>query len=182
MFLLFGYFMLFCALLMLMAGGWRTWREHTVDSRWVESQAYVKECRLETDQPFESGTIYSLRCLLGYTFASRPYEFKLRTTIDRSLQGRSKIENWVADHPPGTMLPVKVDPADPTAIAVKSELPVNQFRTAREAWLTVIAFVVGGLLLILIGRRLLARQNAGRPSPTSPVPSMSHSGSSSPTP
>jgi hypothetical protein len=152
-----GYFMLFCAFLMLIAAGWRAYRTHIVNRGWIETPAQVQKCSLDIYHPFTrdgGGVVYSLFCRLAYEFASRHYESRLRTTSDRSEAVRSSIEDWIPQHGPGTALIIRVNPSDPNEIAVQSELPIHQFNTAREAFLTAIIFGFPGLLFIPIGRKL----------------------------
>jgi hypothetical protein len=156
--LLFGYFSCFCAIPMFLAAGWRAYREHVIASRWVPAAASVQRCRLDVTHASGrngGGTYYSLRCLLGYEFASHPYQFELRTTSQQSGEAAARIEDWVAHHRPGTPLVVKVDPSDPGAVAVISELPVHQFSTSREGWIAGILCGLFGLPLAALGRYLL---------------------------
>jgi Protein of unknown function (DUF3592) len=160
---LFGYFMLFCAFLMLLTAGWRAYRTHNVESRWIETPAHIKKCSLGVYHPFVrdgGGVLFSLRCRLGYEFASRPYEYAHHTTGDRSPSMHSSIKAWITHNPPGTILIVKVNPSNPKELVVKSDLPIHQFRSAREALLTATVFAAPGLLLIAIGHKLARR---GRP-------------------
>jgi hypothetical protein len=94
---------------------------------------------------------------LEYEFRGRQYEYYLRTTSGRSWQIRDDIDDWTAHHPRGSPLIIRVDPSHPNDVAVKSELPIHQFNTARESWITAIAFGGGGLLLTMIGRKLRFR-------------------------
>jgi hypothetical protein len=152
-----GYFMLFCAFVMLIAAGWRAYRTHIVNTRWIETTAQVQKCSLDVYHPFTrdgGGVVYSLFCRLAYEFASRQYEHRLRTTSDRSEAVRSSILDWIPQHRPGTTLTIRVNPSDPNEVAVESELPIHQFNTAREALLTAIVFGVPGLLFIPIGGKL----------------------------
>jgi Protein of unknown function (DUF3592) len=153
----FGYFMLFCAFLMLIAAAWRTYRTHIVNTRWVETPAQVQKCSLRLYHPSTrggGGVVYSLFCRLSYEFASRDYEFRLWTTSDRSEAVRSSVLHWIPQHRPGTALIVRVNPSNPNEISVESELPIHQFNTAREALLSAIVFGFPGLLFIPIGRKL----------------------------
>jgi hypothetical protein len=152
-----GYFMLFCASLMLMAAGWRAYRTHVVNTRWIKTSARIQKCSLDVYHPFVrdgGGVVYSLFCRLTYEFASHPYEYRLRTTSDRSEAVRSSIDDWIAGHRPGTAVTIRVNPSDPNHVAVESELPIHQFNTTRVALVTAIAFGFPGLLFIPIGRKL----------------------------
>lgn len=158
--LIVGYFMLFCAILMLLVGGWRSYREHRVDSRWIATTADIEKCSLHVYHPFSrngGGTVYALHCRLEYEFRGRQYEYNLRTTSDRSAQIRDGIDDWVAHHPRGSTLVIKVNPTNPNEVAARSELPIHQFNTAREAWITALGFGGGGLVLAMIGRQLRFR-------------------------
>jgi hypothetical protein len=167
--ILVGCFMLFCGLLMLIVALWRGYREHDIDSRWVETPVYVKTCALDVYRPSARhgvGAAFSLRCRLSYEFQTRPYQFNLHTTSNRIAGVRNEIEEWVATHGPGSKLDVLVNPANPNEIAVLDVLPVQQFNTAREAWITALIFLTGAAVFILVGRAMRAvpaRQIESRP-------------------
>lgn len=152
-----GCFMLFCASVMLIAAAWRAYRTHIVNTRWIETSARIQKCSLHVYHPFVrdgGGIVYSLSCRLAYEFASRSYEYRLRTTSDRSEAVRSSIDEWIAEHGPGTTLIIRVNPSDPGQVSVEGGLPIHQFNTAKEALITAIAFGLPGLLFIPIGRKL----------------------------
>src|SRR5690348_9739095 len=71
-----------------------------------------------------------------------------------ALSRRADIRNWIVNNPPGTTLAVRVNPSDPNDLVVETELPVRQFGTPREAWLTALAFGGAGALLFMAGRKL----------------------------
>jgi len=159
--ILVGCFMSFCGLLVLITALWRGYREHVIDSRWVETPANVKTCALDVHRPSARhgvGAAFSLRCRLSYEFQARPYQFTLHTTSNRIAGVRNEIEEWVATHGPGSKLDVLVNPANPNEIAVLNVLPVEQFNTAREAWITALIFLTGAAVFILVGRAMRAVQ------------------------
>lgn len=152
-----GAFLLFCATVMLLAAGWRAYRTHTMESRWVETPATVKKCWLDVYHPFTrdgGGTVFSLRCRLDYEFGAQPYESPVHSTSGRSWETRLRSEDWVARHRPGATVKVKVNPSKPGEIALWNEPAVHQFNTAREALVTAMVFGAGGVLLIAFRRRL----------------------------
>jgi len=159
-----GFFCLFCSILFICAGAYRTYRELSFNS-WPATEARVDKCGLDVYHPFSrdgGGTTYSLRCTLSYEFRSMEYQSSFSTTSDRAEQTGIDIDNWTLDHKPGSTLQIKVNPSDPKEIFVTSPLPIHQFNTAREAWITFLAFVGLGGLLIAAGwkgfrRNLLAR-------------------------
>ncbi len=119
--------MLFCAFLMLIAAGWRGYRTHIINTRWIETRAQIQKCSLDVYHPFTrdgGAVVYSLFCRLAYEFASHPYEYRLRTTSNRSKAVRSSINDWIAGHGPGTTLNIRVNPSDPKQVAVERELPI----------------------------------------------------------
>jgi len=149
--LLLSGFTLFCAILMLVAGAWRSYRTHIIESRWSETSARVEKCGLDVYHPFSrngGGTVYALRCRVDYEFGLRRYESDFHTTSDRSQQVRDQIDVWAARHGRDAVLNIRVNPSNPREIAVESQLPIHQFNTARESWLTAMAFSAGGLLLL----------------------------------
>jgi hypothetical protein len=128
-----------------------------VGSRWIETPARIEKCSLNKYHPFVGnggGTTFSLRCRLGFSFGARRAEYDLRTRSDRSLQTRAGIWNWIVMNPPGTILAVRVNPSDPNDLVMETELPVSQFGTPREAWLTAPVFGGAGALLFMAGRKL----------------------------
>jgi hypothetical protein len=131
-----------------------------VESKWVEASATVRDCGLDEYHPFASdggGVVYSLRCRLQYSFASRAYEYKLHTTSDRSADVRSDIENWAAEHPAGTILAVRVNPSNAAEVDVVTPLPVHQHNTARDALITMLIFLALGGSMWFVGRKLSHR-------------------------
>ena len=154
---LLGYFLFFCAAIMLTAAGWREYREHMVNSRWVETPAQVQKCSLDIYHPFRrdgGGVVYSLRCRLRVEAAGRPYDYALRTTSEPSEASRERMEEWVAQNKPGTMLLTRVNPSDPNELRVVSVLPVRQTETAKDGLVTALAFGALGLLFVAIARQL----------------------------
>ena len=153
--LLLGYFCCFCALIMSLAGIRRAWHEHRIATRWTPATAQVKRCDLNIDHPFTrdgGGTVYSLHCRLAYVFESQPHEFSLRTPSVRPREYRERIEDWAALHGKGSVLNVLVNPADPAELAVTTPLPVHQFGTSGEAWITTLAFAIGAVMFFAVGR------------------------------
>lgn len=158
--LLLGYFLLLCASVMLLAAGLRAWRDHVVASRWVEAQAQVRKCALGVYYPFArdgGGITYSLRCHVVYDLDSRHYESDFRTISTRSLETRSRIDEWIAENGPGTALPVRINPSAPGELEVQTDLPLRQFATTRDHLLTTLVFAAPGFLLLAIGRKLVRR-------------------------
>jgi len=155
--LLLSLFLFTGAVLMAAAAVWRAYRAFDVESRWTEAPARIEKCSLNEYHPFArdgGGTTVSLHCRLGFAFGARQAEYDLRTRSDRSLQTRADIRNWIVNNPPGTTLAVRVNPSDPNDLVVETELPVRQFGTPREAWLTALAFGGAGALLFMAGRKL----------------------------
>ncbi|HLK49612.1 MAG TPA: DUF3592 domain-containing protein [Bryobacteraceae bacterium] len=154
--ILLGYFFVFCATAFFLAAVWRGYRSHVVDTRWVEVLARIRTCSLDEYHPFAregGGVVYSLHCRLQYETSSHPYETDLRTISDRSPVMRERIREWAARSRPGTFLRTRVNPADPKELVVEDALPIRQFPTARDAWVTMLIFGMPGLLLIAIGRK-----------------------------
>jgi len=157
-FILVGFFSIFCAALMLLAAGWRTYREHTIASRWIDTRAVVRNCRLDLYHPFSrdgGGTTYSLACRIAYQFDALPYENDLHTTSNRSQLVAGAINEWVAQHRSGADLIVKVNPRDPREIAAVTALPIEQFNTSGEAAVAALAFALGALVCVPLGRRMV---------------------------
>lgn len=155
--ILLGYFMLFMATVMLLAAGWRAYRAYLVQTRWIEIQARIKTCAVDVDHPFArdgGGTRYSLACRLQYDAGFGAYESDLRTISDPTLDMRDRIAEWIGQNPPGTALKVRVNPSSPAELVVRDPLPIQQFLTARDAWMTTLIAGIPGLLLIAIGRKL----------------------------
>jgi hypothetical protein len=156
--ILFGGFSIFCAFPMFLVAGWRAWHAHRIESRWVETTASVDQCRLAVTHGSgrsSSAMYYSLRCRLNYQFDANPYQFELRTTSLHSGEAANSINDWVEGHRTGAVLRVRVDPSDPRDLAVISELPIHQFPTAREGWMTGVIFLVFGTPLLALGRWLV---------------------------
>ena len=58
--ILVGCFMLFCGLLMLIVALWRGYREHAIDSRWVETPAYVYSRTIDPESAPDKPTIVEI--------------------------------------------------------------------------------------------------------------------------
>jgi hypothetical protein len=157
---LIGYFCVLCGLIMTAGALWRTWHEYTIAAHWIETQATIQECSLDVYHPFASdggGVVYSLKCTLLYQFSLEPRVNQLRTTSNRSESVRAAIEDWVQQHPKGAALTIRVNPSDPHQFAVESPLPIEQFNTAREGWITALLFAALAAFLIGLGRFLTLR-------------------------
>jgi hypothetical protein len=155
-----GYFCVLCSLIMASAAVWRTWHEYTISSHWIETQATIQKCGLSVYHPFSrngGGVVYSLNCSLLYQFSLEPRFNQFRTTSNRSESVRAAIEDWIRQHPNGTVLTIRVNPSDPRQFAVEGPLPIEQFNTAREGWITALLFAALATLLIGLGRLLTAR-------------------------
>lgn len=160
--LLFGYFTIFCSLLLFSAAGWRTIQAR-IHSGWPEIMARVEQCRVEVDHPFASdggGTIYSLSCKLNYRFADSTRHAVVRTTSTRDIGTRDEIEAWVTLHRPESPLVVRVNPRAPEEALIVEELPVHQRPTAADGLSTAIPFLLVGVLLCLAGFRLRRRDGS----------------------
>ncbi len=158
-----GFFCLFLALLFIAAGAYRTYREFLYNS-WPAAEARVKKCALDIYHPFSrdgGGTTYSLRCAVTYDFRSSPYESDFSTISDRAKSTGIDIDNWTLDHLPGSNLHIKINPSDPKEFFVTSPLPIRQFATASEAWITAMAFSAFAGLLIAAGWKGF-RRNLGQ--------------------
>jgi hypothetical protein len=152
--------LLFGAIGGLVTGVWRTYHEQIVEARWIGAAATIEKCALFVHQPTrrefrDTGAFfdqYSLRCRLRYEFSQRPHVFNLHTRSDSSGEARAAIEKWVEVHRPGATLEVKVNPSNPSEIAVASQLPVPQSGTSRQAWSTALYSGVGLVLFFGIFR------------------------------
>lgn len=161
--LLVGGFSLVFAFPALATGVWRIYRDHRVESRWIETDAKIEKRwlsvhtyhALSSDKAYIFGDEYSLRCRLRYEFSQHQHVFDLDTLSDSSLDTRAAIENWIEAHRPGAILHAKVNPSNPDEIAVVSELPIQQSGTARQALRVGFFCGVGGALLLVIARVLL---------------------------
>ncbi len=154
--LLFGWFLLFCAILSFLNSGWRALQAH-LQSKWIETAAHIQKCSLRTYYPFRKnggGVVYSLRCDLEYEYAGRRYQYDLHTRSERSARSRIDIDNWIGQNPPGTILLARVNPSNPNELVVESDLPQRQFGTVAEALATAAIFGLPAFVMIGVGRRL----------------------------
>jgi hypothetical protein len=146
---------------MAAAALWRTWHEYTIASHWIETRATIQKCDLSLYHPFSregGGVVYSLNCTLIYQFSLEPRANQLRTTSTRSQSVRAAMEDWIQQHPKGAALTIRVNPSDPHQFAVESPLPIEQFNSARDGWITALLFAALATLLIGLGRLLTRPQ------------------------
>lgn len=153
--LLIGYFCLFCTLFAPPFGVWDAWREYTIQSKWRPAEARIERCEAETyrkNGTHARATAYYVRCQLRYEFGLGIHEYRLRTMNDRSASASVRAADWVAQHGPGTVLAVRVNPSHPEELVVESELPIRQEQAAKEALTLALGFAGVGVALIAIGR------------------------------
>lgn len=151
--LLFGYFIIFCALLLTAAGGWR-WVRDKRQAGWPLVQATVDRCSLDENHPFQSeggGTTYNLKCAFNFYFADATRIATVHTTSTRSLEVRDQIVAWTRRHRKGSALTLRVNPGDPSEVLIRGGLPIHQQPTPGEGFEGGAVFGLVGIALSGIG-------------------------------
>ena len=105
-----------CTAFALLVTAAQAWQEHNQE-RWPEVTAHVDSCGLE---PTSSGEkIYHIRCRLSYVVGG---EQNVTTVLSMSRNQMGPLEQWIDQHPPGTPIFVRYDPADHPQVVTTDKL------------------------------------------------------------
>lgn len=111
-----------CTVFALVVTAAQAWHEHAQE-RWPEVTAHVDSCGLE---PSSGEDMYHLRCRLSYVVGGEQNV----TTVHSINVGvwqypRNQfgpLEQWIDEHPPGTPILVRYDPARHTEVVTTDKL------------------------------------------------------------
>jgi hypothetical protein len=115
-----------CTVFALVVTAAQAWQEHAQE-RWPEATAHVDSCGLERTSSGEER--YHIRCRLGYVVGGEQ-----NVTTVHSINAPSPgvwqyprnqigpLEQWIDEHPPGTPILVRYDPANHTQVVSRDKL------------------------------------------------------------
>jgi uncharacterized protein DUF3592 len=130
----------------------QAWQERA-QARWPEVTARVEECGLRRTSTGRRENFY-IRCRLSYVAGAEQYATNI---YSRSVPSRevsqyppnqiAPFEEWVNDHPQGTPIIARYDPANPTKIVlVAAHMPGGGPRTPTNVKL--LEFLAGSFLIL----------------------------------
>ena len=134
------------------------WQEH-FQARWPEVTARVEECGPRRTSTGRREGFY-IRCSLSYAVGAEQHETNIYSRNVPSSEvwqyPRNQIapyEAWVYDHPAGTPMVVRYDPANHSKIVQEADhVPSGGPRTPNNVKL--LEFIAGGFLVLLTLSRI----------------------------
>jgi hypothetical protein len=154
----------------------QAWQEHR-QAQWPEVTARVDRCGLNRTSSGRRQNFY-IRCRLSYAAGAEQYATNIYSGNVPSPEiwqyppnQIAPFEEWVNDHPQGTPIVVRYDPADHSKIVlVADNMPGGGPRTPNNVKL--LEFFAGGFLVLLtiarITRSQSLRQNRSSSMPLNP--------------
>lgn len=139
----------------------QAWQEHA-QAQWPQATASVEKCRLL--QTSTRGRLrYYVDCRLSYVVGNAQVQTKLYSRNVPSpdvwqyprLHEYEQFEEWVEQHPPGTTIALRYDPAHPQkAVLVATDTPFGGPHTPNNLKLLGVAAAIFVALLVIarIGR------------------------------
>jgi Protein of unknown function (DUF3592) len=136
----------------------QAWQEHA-QARWPEVTARVDRCSLDQKSTGRREGYY-IHCRLSYAAGA---EQNVANVYSRNVPSRNvwqyppnqigPFEEWVDEHPPGTPIVLRYDPADHTKVVlVAANMPFGGPRTPNNVKL--LEFMAGGFLVLLTIARI----------------------------
>jgi Protein of unknown function (DUF3592) len=144
----------------------QAWQEH-VQARWPEVTARVDECGLERTSSDRREKFY-IRCSLSYAVDGKQYASKIysinvpsREVWQYPPNQIGPFEEWVNNHPPGTSIVVRYDPAKHTKVVLMTtDMPGGGPRTPSNVKL--LEFLAGSFLVLLTIARITRPRSLSR--------------------
>jgi len=139
----------------------QAWQEHG-EASWPELTARVEQCGLkQTSTGRRNG--YYIRCRLSYSVGD---DRTVATIYSRNVPSRDvwqyppnqiePFEKWVAEHPPGTPMEMRYDPAKHTKIVLMADyMPGGGPRTSSN--IRLLGVCAGSFLVLLTISRVTRR-------------------------
>jgi len=144
---IFGFLLLFtglCTILALLVTVVEAWQER-IQKQWPEVTAHVDTCGLEKTGGGDE--IYHIRCRLSFNAGAGQ---SVASVYSRSRGQIGPLEQWLAEHPPGTAIDVRYDPANHTRVVSTDVLVGGPHTPSNIKLLEVCAASV--VILLAIGR------------------------------
>lgn len=110
-----------CTVFVLGVTAAQAWQEHAQE-RWTEVTAHVDSCGME---PSSGKDMYHIRCRLSYVVGGEQNVTTVRSTnvgVWQYPRNHRPLEQWIDDHPPGTPILVRYDPADHAEVVTTDKL------------------------------------------------------------
>lgn len=147
-----------CTIFALVVTAAAAWSEHS-QAQWPQVTARVDRCGL-TQTSTGKREMYYIRCRLIYAVGA---EQNTATVYSVSVPSRAvwqyppnqigPLEDWVADHPPGTPIVVHYNPAHHTkAVLVATDMPRGGPQTPNN--MKVLEVFAGSFVILLIIARI----------------------------
>jgi hypothetical protein len=137
--------------------GAQAWQEH-LQARWPELTARVDECGLNQTSTGRREKFY-IRCSLSYAVGAERHATKIYSRNVPSPEiwqyppdQIAPFEKWMDDHPQGTLIVVRYDPANHTKIVLVANMPGGGPRTRNNV--NLLGFLAGSFLVLLTIARI----------------------------
>jgi Protein of unknown function (DUF3592) len=134
----------------------QAWQEH-LQARWPEVTARVDKCGLNRTSTGRRMKFY-IKCRLSYAVGAEQHEanFYSRNVPSREIwqyppNQIAPFEEWVDEHPQGTSIVVRYDPADHTKVVLVTANPIGGPRTPNNVKLLEM-FAASFVVLLTIAR------------------------------
>jgi hypothetical protein len=147
-----------CTIFALVVTVAQAWQEH-LQWRWPEVTAHVDECGLNRTSTGRREKFY-IRCRLNYAVGAEQHVTNVYSTnvpspeiLQYPPNQIAPFEEWVNDHPQGTPIVVRYDPADHTKLVpVAANMPRGGPRTPNNV--KRLEFLAGSFLVLLAIARI----------------------------
>jgi len=170
-------FLLLIGALFLLEGAWRSYRQYFESTKWPAVEARVVRCSISgswhsggtpASRNIAGETLY-VRCTLAYQSEGLKHESTLNVgdtifflTGKKLFTPRitaAAMHEWIARHPPGSVLAVHYDPSDPNRISIAgADRELRAYSPKDRLQLGIFVITVGTVLLAvttLARKRLL---------------------------
>jgi hypothetical protein len=147
-----------CTVFALLVTAAAAWTEHT-ESQWPEVTARVDRCGLDQTSTGRRENYY-IHCRLSYAVGNEQNTANIYSTNAPSRavwqyppNQIAPLEDWIAEHPPGTPIVVHYNPAHHTkAVLVNTYMPRGGPRTPNNV--KVLKVFAGSFVVLLIIARI----------------------------
>jgi len=147
-----------CTIFALVVTAAEAWQEH-VQARWPEVTARVDTCGLSRSSTGRRGRFH-IRCRLSYAVGAEQNAANLYSRYVPSPEvwqyppnQIAPLEEWVDEHPSGTPIVLRYDPANHTKVMLVADyMPGGGPRTTNNVKL--LEFFAGGFLVLLLFARI----------------------------
>jgi len=143
----------------------QAWQEHA-RAQWPEVTAHVEKCGLERSSTGRRQRFH-IRCRLSYSVGGEPNATNIYSAYAPSREvwqyppnQVGPLEQWVEEHPAGTPILVRYDPARHTnVVLVATDMPLAGPRT--QSNIKVLELFAGGFVVLLLLARITRPRSMG---------------------